>query len=157
MAPFIPTIYRRYKYQPIFFSRSTKAYLLWRSPHPGQPLHDVRCGHQDHRHHHVQLAEPRRPDRGREAPREELGRTAVLDPQPRDRRELRIRCAQRRSGNRRREERQGPPERDVDAKGVDHLDRIDSPVFEPPSGLLGSAPFDVNNDNYDLNSVSFVS
>ncbi|MCU1250738.1 MAG: hypothetical protein JWQ49_3767 [Edaphobacter sp.] len=65
--------------------------------------------------------------------------------------------AQRRSGNRRRQERQGPPERDVDAKGVDHLDRIDSPVFEPPSGLLGSAPFDVNNDNYDLNSVSFVS
>src|SRR5271156_6749564 len=29
-------------------------------PHPGQPLHDVRCCYQDHRHHHVQLAEPRR-------------------------------------------------------------------------------------------------
>jgi hypothetical protein len=40
---------------------------------------------------------------------------------------------------------------------VDHLDRIDYPVFEPPSGLLGGAPFDINNDNYDLATVSFVS
>jgi len=34
---------------------------------------------------------------------------------------------------------------------------IDYPVFEPPSGLLGGAPFDVNNDNYDLTTVGFVS
>jgi hypothetical protein len=31
------------------------------------------------------------------------------------------------------------------------------PVFQSPSGLLGDAPFDVNNDNYDLITVSFVS
>jgi hypothetical protein len=31
------------------------------------------------------------------------------------------------------------------------------PVFESPSGLLGGAPFDVNNDNFDLATVSFVS
>ena len=33
----------------------------------------------------------------------------------------------------------------------------DYPVFESPSGLLGVAPFDVNNDSYDLTSVDFVS
>ena len=33
----------------------------------------------------------------------------------------------------------------------------DYPVFESPSELLGGAPFDVNKDNYDLTSVSFVS
>jgi hypothetical protein len=31
------------------------------------------------------------------------------------------------------------------------------PVFEPPSRLLGGASFDVNNDNYDLATVGFVS
>jgi hypothetical protein len=34
---------------------------------------------------------------------------------------------------------------------------IDYPVFEPHSGLLGGAPFDINNDNFDLATVSFVS
>ena len=77
------------------------------------------------------------------SPRQELGRTAVLDPEPRYRRELRVRCAQRRSGNRRREERQGPPERDVDAGGVDHLHRAGDTVFQAPSGLVGAVlPFD---------------
>ena len=33
----------------------------------------------------------------------------------------------------------------------------DNANFQLPSGLVGNAPFDVNNDNYDLNSVSFVS
>jgi hypothetical protein len=33
----------------------------------------------------------------------------------------------------------------------------DNTNFQAPSGLVGAAPFDVNNDNYDLNSVSFVS
>jgi hypothetical protein len=33
----------------------------------------------------------------------------------------------------------------------------DYPVFKSPSEFLGVAPFDVNNDNYDLTSVDFVS
>jgi hypothetical protein len=33
----------------------------------------------------------------------------------------------------------------------------DYPVFKSPSGLLGVAPFDINNDNCDLTSVDFVS
>ncbi len=33
----------------------------------------------------------------------------------------------------------------------------DNTNFQLPSGLVGASPFDVNNDNYDLNSVSFVS
>jgi len=33
----------------------------------------------------------------------------------------------------------------------------DNTSFQTPSGLVGAAPFDVNNDNFDLNTVSFVS
>jgi len=33
----------------------------------------------------------------------------------------------------------------------------DYPVFKSPYGLVGANPFDVNNDNYDITSVDFVS
>jgi hypothetical protein len=33
----------------------------------------------------------------------------------------------------------------------------DNANFQVPSGLIGANPFDVNNDNYDITSVSFVS
>jgi hypothetical protein len=38
-----------------------------------------------------------------------------------------------------------------------HHHRVRLPVFEFPSGLVGANPFDVNNDNFDLATVSFVS
>lgn len=80
--------------------------------------------------------------------RKELGRTAVLDPQSRDRRELRVRRAQRRSGNRSRQKREGSSERDVDTCASGHLDRF---------GQHQLPVSDVNNDNFDLDTVSFVS
>lgn len=33
----------------------------------------------------------------------------------------------------------------------------DNTNFQAPSGLVGASPFDVNNDNYDLATVGFVS
>jgi hypothetical protein len=33
----------------------------------------------------------------------------------------------------------------------------DNTNFQLPSGLVGASPFDVNNDNFDLASVGFVS
>jgi hypothetical protein len=33
----------------------------------------------------------------------------------------------------------------------------DNTNFQLPSGLVGASPFDVNNDNYDLATVGFVS
>jgi hypothetical protein len=33
----------------------------------------------------------------------------------------------------------------------------DNTNFQAPSGLVGANPFDVNNDNFDLTTVSFVS
>jgi hypothetical protein len=33
----------------------------------------------------------------------------------------------------------------------------DNTAFQSPSGLIGAAPFDVNNDNCDIVSPSFVS
>ena len=33
----------------------------------------------------------------------------------------------------------------------------DNTNFQSPSGLVGANPFDVNNDNYDLATVGFVS
>jgi hypothetical protein len=33
----------------------------------------------------------------------------------------------------------------------------DNTAFQAPSGLIGANPFDVNNDNYDIVSPSFVS
>jgi hypothetical protein len=33
----------------------------------------------------------------------------------------------------------------------------DNTNFQLPSGLVGAAPFDVNNDNFDLDTVGFVS
>jgi hypothetical protein len=42
-------------------------------------------------------------------------------------------------------------------KAFDHLVGSDNTNFQVPSGLVGVSPFDVNNNYYDIATVSFVS
>ena len=98
-------------------------------PHPGVPVHAVRHGQEDHRHHHVQLEEPRRPHRQGRAAREVVGRAAVLDPQHRHRGIVRLRRPERGSGHRGHQEREGHRK--------DSVFRWSKPVPRSQSGAAG--------------------